>query len=110
MKSIVESWSPELVVSSGCCSPRVGIDGGAGVERVAVGGVTRRNLRNSVGVLGLVDVVLHGDALLRNSRYSAIWRAFWARSPRPMDCHGPAISGADDPKKYDGKLTYVRDL
>ena len=85
-KSIVGSWSPELVVSSGCCSPSEPVDAGAGVDRVVVGGVTRRNLRNSVGVLKLVAAVVHGDVPLRNSRYSAIWEAFWARSPRPMDC------------------------
>ena len=56
------------------------------VYRAVVGGVTRRNLRNSVGVLKLVAAVVHCDVPLRNSRYSAIWEAFWARSLRPMDC------------------------
>ena len=99
MKSIVESWSPELVVSSGCCSPSEGIEEGAGVDRVAVGGVTRRKLRNSAGVLGLVAAVVHVVVPKRNSRYLAIWRAFWERSPRPMDALRGTICRDDVPEK-----------
>ena len=98
-KSIVESWSPELVVSSCCCSPSEGIEEGAGVDRVAVGGVTRRKLRNSAGVLGLVAAVVHVVVPKRNSRYLAIWRAFWERSPRPMDALRGTICRDDVPEK-----------
>ena len=99
LKSIVESWSPELVVSSGCCSRSEGIEEGAGADRVAVGDVTRRNLQKSVGVLGLVAAVVHVDVRLSFSRYLAISRAFWERSPRPMDALRRTIWRGDVPEK-----------